>query len=54
MICYRDMSFCDKPDCVKFNKCERAIKLRDIKEAEKAGIDICYSDFVECYEKRVK
>lgn len=48
---YENKAFCDQPNCKKFNKCHRALKLADMREAEKSGLKIMISEF-ECYEPK--
>lgn len=54
MICYKDKSFCDQPGCKKFGKCDRALKTKYCKEADKLGLPICTSSFIDCYEPKEK
>jgi len=52
MIFYKDRSFCDQPNCKKFPKCQKALKINDVKEAERLGLEIDIYQFKDCYEPR--
>ena len=45
------MIFCDQPNCKKFNKCDKALKLSHMREAEKSGVKIQTLDY-KCYEPK--
>ena len=50
MICYKDMSFCNRKDCYYFNNgCKRTLTDKVIKDAEKFGLPICTTIFEDCF-----
>ena len=46
---YRDMTFCGRNDCAKFNECFRALNPEVIEKADQAELPISCANFEECY-----
>ena len=52
MICYKDMTFCEYTECIKFKECPRALTQQIGEEANSINLPISrFADKPKCYEK---
>lgn len=46
------MSYCDQPNCKKFNKCPKKLTIRELQQAEKDKRILKIGNFTTCYSPK--